>query len=803
MAPRTITPPPLNNKSSPGASSTGYVLPSPSLQSEEGFRQRNGTSPRSNIFSEKNTVTVPPSPRSPQSPQSPVNIKPYIGLKSKLSLSWVNYTVVALIFIILRLFTAMKSIEPTVEQVKEKAVSACDALELATSTVTSLPHFMAGGFNRATVESVMFTIKGVARTIDLIIVAAEGIIIWLIHVFHSTYRCILEFALKGSFKVMIESIKVLVDSTNGQLNNIKTQLDGQISGANTALDELRKAINDASGVIGVDIKVPTLAISTDALAGIQFPTTSVDGLDTIGSIPSMQQMEDNLSSLISIPFNELRGIVQTSMSNVKFNQSVLPVPPMNEVKFCADNLDLSVIDDISRDLVKAAYIGMGIIFAVILLMIAINALVIWFSHKRWKRHINRTTTTIKLVTIKANKESVIEVIKIAEHPYISRWIIKGSNLFKNSENKNLFRWFWDYILHKPALICLIIGLAGVFGIYLQLAVLDAVKQNYKQPIADSISNFSNAVNNLVNSQLNSTSVKFASDSNNIISSFENDINQELFGWVNTTTTTLNNTLNTAVDEVSNFVKNTFGGVPILLTIVEELVNCLFVVKVEGIQAGLTFIKDNAFIGLPRVNDNVLLIGEDNMDEVVGQVTNRLVGSPPSESGNGEIGGEIGRIFDVYERNLRNELPLFYTLIAIWFFVIFMGLIRVLWFIFQRRKRNKLIQNDSIKRNSNSSSISDQQNDLSKSTKSIKDDDDHQFDDFRSKMIEMKNNRSSPKNMINPTFPRNYYPSQPNDNYYREYDGERQRPNKPPKPFTLERQDVRDPNHLEHDNYEYI
>src|SRR4051812_48935048 len=134
MAPRTKTPPPLNNTLSPGASSSGYEFPA-----SPGFRQRSSTSPR---ISEKNASTIDlASPRSPQLPQSHVNIKPYIGLRSKLSLAWVNYTVVALIFIILRLFIAMKSIEPIVEQVKEKALRTCDALELATSTVSSLPHF--------------------------------------------------------------------------------------------------------------------------------------------------------------------------------------------------------------------------------------------------------------------------------------------------------------------------------------------------------------------------------------------------------------------------------------------------------------------------------------------------------------------------------------------------------------------------------------------------------------------------------------------------------------------------------------
>ena len=132
----------------------------------------------------------------------------------------------------------MKSIEPVVEEVKEKALRTCDALEVATSTVSSLPHFMAGGFNRVTVEGINFTIQGFAKTLDVLIIAVEGIIVWLIHTFQFTYRCLLSFAFRGSTTVLSESVRVLGDFLNGKLGEIKTKLDGDINGINSSLDQI-------------------------------------------------------------------------------------------------------------------------------------------------------------------------------------------------------------------------------------------------------------------------------------------------------------------------------------------------------------------------------------------------------------------------------------------------------------------------------------------------------------------------------------------------------------------------------------
>ncbi|CAI2172695.1 17893_t:CDS:2 [Funneliformis geosporum] len=583
------------NKSSPGASSTGYALPaSPSLQSDEVFRQRI-TSPRMNqesstgekSFPEKNTIDIPPSPQSPKS---------ILGLRSKLSQSWIEYAIISLIIITIRLFISIKSIGPLVERAKDKAISSCSSLELTASAVVSLPHIMAGGFNRATVDSVNLAIRGFAKTIDLSLVAIEGIITWLIHVYKRTYLCLLEFAVRGSIGALSESVKVL-------------------------------------------------------------------GLDALNeNIPSMDEIETKISDLASVPFNELRGIVKDAVSDIKFNQSVLPIPPKNQVKFCADNLNLDIFDEVSQELIKGAYIGIGILIAIILLMIVINMVIIWLK----------------------NKKTGFRLIRMED---IFIWITKRSKNFKNNENKDLFIWFWHYILHKPALICLLIGLTGVLGIYLQIFILNTVKQINKQTIVDSINDFSNSIANLIDSQLISASKTFSNDSNTAILSLENDLNQNLFGWVNTTTNTLNNTLNAAVDEISTFVQNTFGGVPILLTSVNQLVDCLILNKIEGIQAGLNFISENAFIGLPRVNEAVLSdINNDMNNFVVGQATNELVGSSNND---GEIGGEIGKIFDAYEETLRSELLLFWCLISVWLIVIFMALIGVLWELFQRRRRKQI------------------------------------------------------------------------------------------------------------------
>ncbi|CAG8612548.1 8503_t:CDS:2 [Paraglomus brasilianum] len=673
MPRRTLSPPPL---ASPGATSSGFALPqSPSLNQEEGFRMRSVGSPR--LHSEKSSAGT----QKPSVVSSTTTIHPYIGLRAKLSQAWLAYPIIALLFVVFRLLSAIKTIPTLVDEIKQNALRSCDALETATSTVTSLPHFMAGGFNRATVDGVNLSIKAIGNTLDLAILALEGIMIWIINVFKSTYRCLLELAIRGSLAAVADAVQSLSQFVSNNLGQIKASIDSQVNSLNDILNNVKQN----SVVSTLNINIPTVSIpAADGLSNFQLPVIDQGIGQLNNSLPTMDEIESKLDDLVTIPFDQLRSIIKSSMSNVRFDGSVLPVPPKNQVTFCADNLDLSIVDNISRDLVKTAYIGLAVLVAVALLMIAANAVVIWYSHRRFMRHVDRTKKTISLVTFTHTRQTTIEIIKIAERPLITRWFIKASQFFKNPDHQHLFRWFWDYILHPGALVCLAIGLVGVLSIYLQLAILDGVRGSYQQPLSDAISTFGNAVLDKINGALTDTSKSYASESNSAISNIEDELNKELFGWVNTTTTAINNTLNAAVDDISTFINGTFGGVPIILTAVDQVINCLLFVKIRGIQAGLSFIQENASINLPRVNDSILLVDRSNMQEVVDKATTQIVGSPDS----GSSGGEIGRLFDTYESSLKSELPLFWLLIACWFFLVLMGVGRVLWFLFVQKKKNE-------------------------------------------------------------------------------------------------------------------
>jgi hypothetical protein len=402
----------------------------------------------------------------------------------------------------------MDSIDPIIDDIREKAVKSCDALEIATSSLISLPHFMAGPFNDSISDAINLTIRGFARALDLAIQAVNGIIVFFINMYKSTYRCLFELAVRGSISAVAESVVFLQGFSNKALSEIKTAIDASVASFNSRLEDVRRALSGAGKVFGLP-EIPTLAIpEADRLNNFVLPTTGiVGGLDALNSsIPTMDEIENKLTNLISIPFNELRVLVKNTTDELRFNSTILPVPPMNSIKFCDKNIDLSFLDNIKSDLRRAALIGISILLALCALLILANAFYIWISHKRFIHKVDNSLNTFKHTNANnINRDSIIDIVKFYENPILYRPIIQTSNNFKNEKNQIIYRWFWDYILFKPAIICLIIGLSGMIAVYIQIAIINGVRRDYKDVINNSISSFGNTVMDLMSSNLQETS----------------------------------------------------------------------------------------------------------------------------------------------------------------------------------------------------------------------------------------------------------------------------------------------------------
>lgn len=90
---------------------------------------------------------------------------PYLTLPYLMSLTWLAYPVLSLLFIAFRLSLSSDGAQVAVSDAKEKLLSSCTAAEGAASVAGSLPRFLAQGTNQQIVDTVNASMEAARLTL--------------------------------------------------------------------------------------------------------------------------------------------------------------------------------------------------------------------------------------------------------------------------------------------------------------------------------------------------------------------------------------------------------------------------------------------------------------------------------------------------------------------------------------------------------------------------------------------------------------------------------------------------------------
>jgi len=171
--------------------------------------------------------------------------------------------------------------------------------------------------------------------------------------------------------------------------------------------------------------------------------------------------------------------------------------------------------------------------------------------------------------------------------------------------------------------------------------------------------------------LNNASQQWAIGTNKAISATNKEINDELFGWVGTSTTAVNDTLNAFVDEMSDALNKVFGGTP-LEDPIKEVINCLIGLKIQGVQKALTWVHDNAHVNFPLMDNDTFSLGAAKAIASDSPNSESFLADPTS-SAKDEISDAVVSLINKIESGIRTEALISVAILLIWVLIFLIGL----------------------------------------------------------------------------------------------------------------------------------
>jgi hypothetical protein len=595
----------------------------------------------------------------------------HLGLRARLSQVWINKWTVLLLLILCRLILTTQSLDDSLVSAKSEALSACTSVEKVGSSMASMPHYLSGGVNALAADGVTSAVNALMDMLLMTVTGVGEIILFVINMLTSTYVCLITLVVAGSLHVALDVIKKVtefmekaIEGTTDEIASAMTSFQGNF---NSFLDKL-----NFGGIFGGGDDPPKISLDSqiEKLRNVDIDTNEFVGdLQKIkDNIPTFADVQNATNAAIRFPFNEVKKLINDSIGTYNFDRSIFPLAQKKELTFCTDNPAISDFFGNLGGVVSKS----RTIFMIVLIILAVLVCIpmAYREIRRWRTMNQRIKEEYEQRNdVNGPAPNPRTLIYVASRPYTGGIGLKLAGGAGNSKKQLLIRWWVAYATSIPALFVLTLGIAGLFSCLCQYIVLKVLEREVPA-LASEVGDFSQ---NVVYA-LNNASTDWATSSNAVIASTNTQINNDVFGWVNTTTTAVNNTLNTFTEEMANGLDVAFGGT-ILHDPIKEVHNCLIGLKVVAIQKGLTWVSENANINFPLFRPDVFSLGAAASLTDTAKDDSFL--ASPGSVATDDITAAVVKVSNKLQSAIRTEAIISACVVGIWVLICLIGLGRVI------------------------------------------------------------------------------------------------------------------------------
>lgn len=591
-----------------------------------------------------------------QDPEKMLSLSsPYIQLAARLSQTWLNQCTIMLLLVIFRLLFTVSTLKEKFSDGEADVNAECLHSQAAASVVASLPHYLALSSNVLVKESIDTAVTDFASLLIRLLTAVEAVVSFVISSFRSTYMCLLNMAIEASLSAVIETVDVIEDTVNLTMSAISKDLAIAVKDANSVLQNLGGVLHTLTALTGEEVSIPLLTLPTmDTLGGLTFTVPLEATIRGLKSEVNREMLGNLTETIIALPFIDLKQIITNTLMNYSFDAALLEAPPLVHLSLCRSSSVNNFFMSLNHDMHMIYLQIIASLTVIAMLAVIFNICLQWW---RW----NGITKSALVTGLSID---AIDSVLIAVSPVRAKLRLFLRNAFVLPEKQRLAEWFIAYVLHSPVAYIFSLVIVGSLSISLQTLMHNKLKIYITMRDLYSPDFYS-----VVSSNLKNSSGLWAQAANFRIASTEQELNTKIFYWVRESTSLINATLNEFTDELLHSLNSTFKDT-VLYEPAVSVMNCIFLVKVRGIENGLNWVHEQAHIELPVVPST--LFDFSTAEELL-----------TLQSGGNQIishfDDAMTNMMRSWQSSIHREILIVSILLSIWSLVALCGIARVLYF----------------------------------------------------------------------------------------------------------------------------
>lgn len=557
----------------------------------------------------------------------------YLKLNDRLSQIWLNTYTLALLLAMLKLLFFTNSIQNAIDLSENYVISHCGTIDsIYSEALNDTPHYLGIMGNYLIKEALVQSVNASLKTLSLLVYASEELLLFTIDLYLGTYACLLVSAIDGTVDVATNTTETLIGFVNSSVTAFANELDDGLEDVSAVVNKIISAASKIESLF-TDNEASTSAnlskvnLTIASLRNIYIPSSINDKLEQLSSnTPDFAQVKNMTKNLISVPFEKVRDEINlVNSSNIVGNSNVLYVPTFNNSNttsgICSSN------EPSIREIYKSLTTTLKIATAIFMALIALGAVcamlpMAWNEYKLWRRLCEMRNQYLERQVfynaaekkdlssdnfVQASGNMGYDVIVSHEQCFhhwntrISKGLTNVFTYFGHGKLSNLqkvkIQWIVAYIASERAICVLGIGLLALGVCILQFIILAILKKALHSDSSSTIDKFLNS--SMVQSFEDDINV-WSQQTNLYINSTETNMNQQVFGWIDTTTVSVNQTVNEMITEIDDTLADVFNGT-LLYAPMKTVVGCVIENKLYMVEKAMTWIHDKAQFSLPRIN----------------------------------------------------------------------------------------------------------------------------------------------------------------------------------------------------------
>jgi hypothetical protein len=626
--------------------------------------------------------------------------RPYLNFKEKITQLLLNpYSVILALFII-KLFFFLNSLVNSLEQAKSQTHLLYDSLEKYATNIVSFPHYMSKASNLMVAKSVDSANKGLVKTLQLMITASENLIFFIIELSIGTYACLLTAAIDDTAIVALNATESVINVANETLISFAKDLNDGLQDLSKVINEVINTVDDTGDALkhlfgkqssksgnetAVNNSLKHVNLTISNMKNWQINGNINDKIEKLkDEIPDFNDVKNFTQGIIDKPFSELKRQVSTHL-NKTFDPNEMYVPGMATLDFSEGSNEIDKIYSTLIYVAKTAtYAFMGLVGLAILGFLLYE---FYIELKDWRRVVdaskNLNFANESYITSSAKKKYNIEVIKIMQDRkanFLSFLLVEKIFKIRNPILTNNIRWIISYSASPFLLPFLLLGLLGIFSVICQYVILHLLS---KIDVTSSSNGLLYDTKKQIYTSFNESMLQWTNETNKYLLDYQDDVNNNLFAWVDTATMSINNTVTAFDKKMNDALDLLFQGTPLYKPI-QQIVGCVIESKLQKIENAMTWITENVYLEIPELNPKEILA------QTVSIKTADANHSFDENLEDFKLKAKemIHTVLDFYKKQCQLLLYISTVILMIWFFFFLFGL-GILYFREQKIKKKSI------------------------------------------------------------------------------------------------------------------